>query len=465
MQLEWGDIVGATRGRILGAVDSCAPPTGWSLDSRSLERGDCFFAIRGPNHDGHRFASAAAAAGASLVVLSDESAAAGLPAGCPALLVEDTTRALQDLGAHVRRSSGVAVAAITGSVGKTTTKELAALLLAGDRPTHASAGNLNNHYGLPLTLLRMPEGTRAAVLELGISTPGEMDRLVEIAEPELGLVTLVTPAHVGNFERFEDYAEEKMKLPRGSRRALLNADDPQQRSRRSGLPERTSEFGEAASGPGAMRLAAVELRGFEGSSLSLEHEGGRLRLDCPLPGAHQARNLAAAAAVALAMGAPAQGLAERAAQARPAAHRGELLRVPVAGGTALLVDETYNSSPEGMRAALELLRAAGGTGRRLLVAGDMLELGGISADEHRRLGELAAGAGLDLLLGVGPEMRVAVEAAQAAGLEAEHAADAEAAAAALAPRLRAGDVVLLKGSRGIGLERAVEQLAGAGRCA
>ena len=463
MQLEWGDIVGATRGRILGAVDSCAPPSGWSLDSRTLERGDCFFAIRGPQHDGHRFVGTAAASGAALVVVSEESAAAGLPASCPALLVGDTTRALQDLAAHVRRSTGVTVAAITGSVGKTTTKELGALLLAGSRPTHCSPGNLNNHYGLPLALLRMPAGTQAAVLELGISTPGEMDRLLEIAEPDLGLVTLITPAHVGNFERFEDYAEEKMKLPRGSRRALLNADDPQQRSRRGGLPEGLREFGEAAEGEGAVRLASVELRGFEGSRVVLRTDGGPLRLDCPLPGAHQARNLTAAAALALAAGAPPESLAAQAALARPASHRGELRTIPAGGGSALVVDDTYNANPQAMAAVLELLRAAPARGRRIFVAGDMLELGDCSAEEHRRVGELAAASGLDLLLGVGPEMRLAVDEARARGLEAEHVQDAETAAGWLAPRLRDGDVVLLKGSRGLALDLAVDRLVGNGR--
>lgn len=463
MQFGWGQVIGATRGRILVGGVPCAPPKSFSIDSRSLERGDCFLAIEGPHHDGHRFVEAAVAAGASSVVVSDASAVGQLPEGCTALLVDDTTRALQDLAASLRLESGIEVVAITGSVGKTTTKEVTSLLLAGDRATHASPGNLNNHYGLPLALLAMPEGTRCAVLEMGISTPGEMDRLIEIARPDHGLVTLISPAHVGNFSSFADLAHEKMKLPRGSKKALLNADDAEQTSRRAGLPERVVEFGEAATGDGALRLLAIESRGFDGSTLRLERAGEPLDLDCPLPGEHQARNLLAAASVALELGVAWETVRGQAALARPATHRGELRRVEVAGGSALLVDDTYNSNPQAMRAAIDLLRSAPAGGRRLLVAGDMLELGEQSAEEHRLLGALAAESGLDLLLGVGPDMQAAVAAARAAGLESTHLDDAAAAGDWLAARLRDGDVVLVKGSRGIALDRTVARLAGEGR--
>jgi UDP-N-acetylmuramoyl-tripeptide--D-alanyl-D-alanine ligase len=273
-------------------------------------------------------------------------------------------------------------------------------------------------------------------------------------------VTLISPAHVGNFASFAELAEEKMKLPRGSRVALLNADDPEQVGRREGLPPTVREFGESASGDGALRLRGLDDRGFEGTTLVLERGGERFVVDCPLPGRHQARNLLAAAAVALELGLPTEALRAQAALARPASHRGELRRVSVEGGTALLVDDTYNASPRAMLAALELLRDAPARGRRVLVAGDMLELGDRAEAEHRRLGELAAAAGLDLLLGVGESSRLAVEAARGRGLEAEHAADAAAAGEWLAPRLRDGDVVLVKGSRGIALEATVARLAG-----
>ncbi len=463
MQFGWGQVIGATRGRILVGGVPCAPPKGFSIDSRSIEPGDCFLAIQGPHHDGHRFLEAALAAGASSVVVSDASAVGEMPEGCTALLVDDTTRALQDLAASLRRESGVEVVAITGSVGKTTTKELTSLLLAGDRATHASPGNLNNHYGLPLALLAMPEDTRVAVLEMGISTPGEMDRLIEIARPDHGLVTLISPAHVGNFCSFAELADEKMKLPRGSRNALLNADDAEQTSRRDGLPARAVEFGESASGDGALRLLAIENRGFDGSTLRLERAGESLHLDCPLPGEHQARNLLAAATVALELGVAWETVQRQAALARPATLRGERRRVEAAGGTAVIVDDTYNANPQAMRAAIDLLRTVPAEGRRLLVAGDMLELGDQAVQEHRFLGTLAAEAGLDLLLGVGEEMQAAVATARAAGLESEHLEDAAAAGDWLASHLRDGDVVLVKGSRGIALDRTVARLVGEGR--
>jgi UDP-N-acetylmuramoyl-tripeptide--D-alanyl-D-alanine ligase len=463
MAIQWGQVIDATRGRILVDGNPCASPKAFSIDTRSLAPGDCFFAIAGPNHDGHDYLEAAVAAGAAGLIVSRAEALPELPAGCTALLVEDTTRALQDLAAWLRRESGIVVVAITGSAGKTTTKELTSLLLSAERRTHASPGNLNNHYGLPLALLAMPEDTEVAVLEMGISTPGEMDRLIEIAQPDHGLVTLISPAHVGNFASYAELAEEKMKLPRGSRAALLNADDPEQISRRDGLPARVVEFGEAAAGEGALRLLGVENRGFEGSTLRLQREGRTVELECPLPGLHQARNLLAAATVALELGVSWDSVQARAALARPATHRGELRRVEAGGGTALVVDDSYNSNPQAMRAAIELLRSAPAGGRRLLVAGDMLELGERTAEEHRLLGMLAAEAGLDLLLGVGPEMQEAVTAARAAGLASEHLADAAAAGEWLASQLRDGDVVLVKGSRGIALDRTVARLADEGR--
>ena len=249
-----------------------------------------------------------------------------------------------------------------------------------------------------------------------------------------------------------------MKLPRGSRVALLNADDEEQVSRRAGLPPSTCELGMAATGPRALRIAGLESRGLEGSTLQLEREGLAFELACPLPGAHQARNLAAATALALELGVEVPVLRSQAALARPSAHRGEPRCLHVDGGRALLVDDSYNANPEAMRAAVELLCAAPEGRRRILVAGDMLELGQSSAEEHRSLGRLAARSGLDLLLGVGKEMALAVEAARAAGLESAHVVDAEAAADWLVGRLRPDDVVLVKGSRGIALDRTVERL-------
>lgn len=457
MKLSTGHVVAATRGQILVSGDD-RPHSGVSIDSRTVRAGELFFAIVGPRHDGHEFVGQAFASGASGVVVSDRTAVSAVPEGRCAVLVADTTRALGDLAADVRKGRDSLVMAITGSVGKTTTKDLAALLLAGHLPTHASPGNLNNHYGLPLALLAQPEETRVLVLEMGISTPGEMDRLVEIAAPEHGLVTRISPAHVGNFASLEELADEKMKLARGCRVAHLNADDPLQVAR-SGHLEDVRTFGSAARGPGSLRLIALADRGLEGSILTAERDGERIEIPCPLPGAHQARNMLAAASLALEVGVPPAVVALQARDAEPAPHRGEVLQR--CGAT--VVDDTYNANPAAMRAAIDLLTATATRGRRILVAGDMLELGSESSREHRSLGDHAAEAGVDVLVGVGPESLAAVEAARARGVAGVHVPDAQSAGDWLRDELAEGDLVVVKGSRGIGLERAIAALDG-GRC-
>lgn len=452
MRITGADIASRTRGRIVSG-DPARSPSGCSIDSRSVRPGELFFAIVGTVHDGHRFVAEAMAAGASGVVVSDESSANELPPGSLVILVADTTRALQDLAAARRRQGGLVVAAITGSVGKTTTKELARLLVSGDRPTHASPGNLNNHYGLPLAILSVPPDAEAVVLELGISTPGEMDRLVEIAEPDLGLVTLISAVHVGNFASFADLCEEKMKLPRGSGSAILNADDPEQVGRASGVTAPVTFFGSEARRGGDVRLVEIRAAGLFGSTIVVEESGTRREVACPLPGAHNARNLVAASALARAMGVRWEIIARQAPLAQAQKHRGEIIRV--AGAT--VVDDCYNANPRAMRAAIDLLSTIEVRGRRILVAGDMLELGDIAAAEHARLGAEAASK-IDILLGVGGLSLHAVEAARAGGAAADHVADAEAAGLWLERTLRDGDVVLVKGSRGIHLDVAIDHL-------
>jgi len=450
MRLKLGDIATRMRGRILSGSPDLVP-RGASIDSRTLLSGELFFAIRGAVHDGHGFTASAVDAGACGVVIDAKGAAAGSGARGAVILVDDTTRALQDLAASVRAQSACAVAAITGSVGKTTTKDLARLLLSGERRVHASPGNLNNHYGLPLALLRLPNDAEACVLELGISTPGEMDRLVEMAAPDVGLVTRVSTVHVGNFPSFDALCDEKMKLPRGSRRALLNSDDPAQASRASGI-QAISWFGEGEDAT-ALRLLSVESRGLAGSRVTLEENGETHVVSFPLAGHHQARNLLAAAAIARALGVSWESVEAQAKQARPTRHRGEVL--DVSGAT--IVDDTYNANPLAMRAALDLLGERRGRGRRIFVAGDMLELGDIAEQEHERLGRDAA-ARVDLVVAVGPLAPLVADAARAAGVEALALEDAAAAGAWLVANLEEGDIALMKGSRGIGLDRALDML-------
>ena len=460
MRFTCTDIARMTRGRILGG-DPARVASGASIDSRSVAAGEAFFAIRGEIHDGHRFTGEAAARGAACVVVHDESAAPAAHAAT-VILVPDTLLALQDLAAAMRGATKAVALAISGSVGKTTTKDLATLLISGELRAHGSPGNLNNHYGLPLAILRAPEDAQALVLELGISTPGEMDRLVEIARPDVGLLTILSPVHVGNFATFSDLCDEKMKLPRGSRRAILNADDAEQATRSMGVEPPITWYGESDRAKDGVRLHGVESRGLLGSLVRLVEDGRAHDVELPLAGRHQARNLLAAACLARAAGVSWGCIVRQAAKAEPGKHRGQVLRAGGPGGP-LVVDDTYNANPLAMRAALSLLREVEGATRRIFVAGDMLELGAIGPEEHRSLGEHAAGL-VDVLAAVGPEARHVAEGARAAGFDAVTLPDAEAAGRWLASTLRDGDVVLVKGSRGIGLDRAVDALVASRAC-
>lgn len=459
MRLTPTEIARRTRGRIVGAAVNHGGDAfggeGASIDSRTVAPGEAFFAVRGEFHDGHRFVADAAARGASCVVVSDESAASGMSRQVPVVVVEDTLRALQDLAASMRSEMRAIACGISGSAGKTTTKDLAHLLLSGELRSHATPGNLNNHYGLPLAILRAPADAEALVLELGISTPGEMDRLVEIAAPDFGLLTVISAVHVGNFGTFAELCEEKMKLARGSRRALLNSDDPEQVSRRTTVPAAITWFGEDDGADSGLRLTNVASRGLLGSRVTLEERGARYDVELPLAGRHQARNLLAAAALARAAGVSWDAIASQAAKAEAGKHRGQVLHV----GGAVIVDDTYNANPLAMRMALALLCEAvvAPAGRRIFVAGDMLELGAIGADEHRALGAHAAPL-VDVLAAVGPDARHVAEGARSAGRDAVLFADAEAAGQWLRQTLRDGDVALVKGSRGIGLDRAIDLL-------
>ncbi|MEM7245675.1 MAG: UDP-N-acetylmuramoyl-tripeptide--D-alanyl-D-alanine ligase [Acidobacteriota bacterium] len=457
MQLDLKTIGIATRGQILLGPTGLVPD-GISIDSRTVSDGQVFVAIVGERHDGHEHLAQAFERGAAGCVVSREEAKGVVPEGRACLLVPDTTRFLGDLAAHLRRQSAAVFLGITGSVGKTTTKDLTALLIGSERRTHASKGNLNNHFGLPLSLFGLSDDAQACVLEMGISTPGELDRLVEIAEPDYGLVTGIHHAHVGNFAGFDELVVEKLKLPRGARRAVLCVDDPEQRSRIDEF-EQPFLFGTTEhldSGPDRLRLLERRPRGFEGQDVVLERDGERFEIFLPLVGEHQARNLLAAASLAELVGISRQGMAEAALKARPAAHRGT--QHAVRG--AVLLDDSYNANPKAMQAALELMGQLEPEGRRILIAGDMLELGELSESAHGELGRQAAAAGLDVLVGVGPECAHAVEAAREAGLSAEHRDDATAAGEWLVENVQAGDLVVVKGSRGIGLDRSVELFVG-----
>ena len=429
-----------------------------SIDSRSVSAGDLFIAIRGDRFDGHEFVTAALAAGAAGAVVTQAPAAPEAGHGRPApilLQVRDTTRALQDIAREMRRRSGAKVIAITGSAGKTTTK-----FLSAKYRVFRNQGNLNNHIGLPLSLLELRSRPEIAVVELGMNHPGEISTLVDIAEPDVRVWTNVGDAHLGFFASADAIADAKAEILERARPTDLlvaNADDPRVMAHVPRFAGRTLTFG--VSERADVRATDVEHRGLAGVAANVTTPRGEVHISSPLLGLGNLSNLLAAAAVASELGIALDTIAGRAASVRPAAHRGALLRLP---GGITLIDDSYNSSPSALKQSLATVGAATGSARKIAVLGEMLELGTHATRLHRECGRAAAEAGLQLLITVGGDpARQLADAAQEAGLpetSVVHVATS-AEAAELAPkRIRPGDLVLVKGSRGIRTDTVVERL-------
>ncbi len=452
-----GELAGAVGSRrIAGAAETRAG--GVSIDSRSLRPGDLFVAIRGARFDGHRFVADALARGAVGALVSD-AAALGTPPAAPGIVVDDTLRALQALARRVRRDSGARVVAVTGSVGKTTTKELSAALLETRYRVFRNRGNLNNHIGLPLSLLELRTRPEVAVVELGMSGPGEIRRLVEIAEPDVRVWTNVGEAHAEFFPSTEAIADAKAEILTGASPdavVVANAADDRVMRRVAGFPGRVVTFGVEVEAE--VSAQAVEDLGLDGVRARLRTPVGAAPVRTRLLGRGNLANVLAAVGVALTFDVPLAAAVERAAAVEAPPHRGRIHRL--AGGVAV-IDDSYNSSPLALETALATL-ARGRAGRRVAVLGEMLELGARSEALHRAAGRAAAAAGVGLLLTVGGEParvlgRAAVEAgAPAAGVL--HCETAEEAASRAAASVRDGDVVLVKGSRGVRTDRVVTRL-------
>jgi UDP-N-acetylmuramoyl-tripeptide--D-alanyl-D-alanine ligase len=460
--LSAAEIAAATGGRLVsGRPDQRIER--WSIDTRSMAAGDLFVAVKGDRFDGHDFVAAALAAGAAGAVVTATPALpeAGKAGPAPLLIqVADTTRALQDVAREVRRRSGTKVVAITGSAGKTTTKEFTAELLSEKYTVFRNRGNLNNHIGLPLSLLELRSRPEVAVVELGMNHAGEIRTLVGVAEPDVRVWTNVGDAHAGFFASAGAIADAKAEILDGARPGDLlvaNADDELIRARAGRFSGRTRTFGVSAGAD--YRASDVRHRGLDGMAATITTPQGDVYVQTPLLGTGNLLNLLAAAAVAVEMGVSLGAIAERAAAMKPAARRGELIRLP---GGVTLIDDSYNSSPAALRNALETVKASTGSARKIAVLGEMLELGTHADRLHAECGRAAAGAGLDLLIAVGgdPAARLA-DAARAAGMSATAVihVPASAEAADLAQRkVRPGDLVLVKGSRGIRTDLVVERL-------
>jgi UDP-N-acetylmuramoyl-tripeptide--D-alanyl-D-alanine ligase len=460
LRLTAADVAAACEGRILAGDPACQLPS-FSIDTRTLRPGDTFIALTGPRFDGHAFVASAAARGARAVIIAAPAALDSL-AGLDTVvvLVQDTLLALQALARHVRRASHAQVVAITGSTGKTTTKEAIAALLATRFTTLKNPGNLNNHIGLPLSLLQLQDGAEVAVVELGMNHVGEISKLVEIAEPDVRVWTNVGTAHLeyfGSVDALADAKAEILERASAETRLVANADDPRIMTRIAAFPGRAITFGFAATAD--VRAEEVVDRGVEGQDAVLRVPAGRLAVSTRLPGRGHLANILAATAVALQFGLSSDAIARTVASLAPAAHRGEVLRL--SRGIRVL-DDCYNSSPGALLPALAALRATNVEGRRLAVLGEMLELGGHADALHRECGRAAAHAGLDTLVTVGGDpARALGDAAREAGLPAGavvHVADSAAAADRAVALLKEGDLLLVKGSRGVRLEVVVERL-------
>jgi UDP-N-acetylmuramoyl-tripeptide--D-alanyl-D-alanine ligase len=445
------EIARLSGGVLEGGARSLVFEGGVAIDSRTIRQGDLFFAIRGPRHDGHDYVREVVAKGAAGVVVE---MAIEVSESAFSIRVSDTTRALQDLAAGFRRSRSLQVVAVTGSMGKTTTKEAAATAIGSVKRVLKSEGNLNNFYGLPLSILKL-EDEDAAVLEMGMSAPGEIARLTEIARPDVGVLTNVAEVHLEFFSSIAAIAEAKGELFQGldpSAVAVVNADDPlvlDQARRFSGRKIRFGIENDADVRATAIRTAPSGLR------FTALYRGEEVEVESVLRGRHNVQNLLAGLAAASALDVSFRDAAKALSALRPAAHRGERLDL---GRGFVLVDETYNSSPRALRAALRSLADESGK-RRIAVVGDMRELGENAALLHREVGRFAAELPLDRLIGVGALAAHILEGAREAGVPAsklQAVADAEEAGRILLEELQEGDVVLLKASRGIGLERAIE---------
>lgn len=444
------EIVGATHGVLHGTVTR--PLNGVSIDSRNVSAGDIFVAIKGDRHDGHDFVAKALVAGAGLAVVShvrDDMKAAG-----PLLQVAgDPLRGLEDMGRAARARSQGRIVGVTGSVGKTSTKEMLRVALGASGLTHASAASFNNHWGVPLTLARMPREAAFGVFEIGMNHAGEITPLVGMVRPHVAIVTTVAASHLGHFNSLDEIADAKAEIFLGVEpggHAVINRDTPyfgrlKAAALSSGVTNIVS-FGKAADAD--VRLDRIVLHP-DCCCITATVLGETLIYKLGLPGEHMALNSLAVLAAVKLMGADLARAALALATAEPAKGRGVQERFKMTGGDLLLIDESYNANPASMEAALALLCAAkpGKGGRRIAVLGDMLELGTHGPALHAGLLEPMDAAGVDVLYAAGPLMANLWERVPA-NKRGAYAAASDAIRDRLLSDLRAGDVVMIKGSLG-----------------
>ena len=450
----------ATGGQIGGQIGGDWTATGVSIDSRTLQPGDLFVALKAAR-DGHDFVAQALAKGAAAALVSHRPA--DVAADAPLLIVPDVQQGLEALGraARARLDPAARVVAVTGSAGKTSTKEMLLSMLGGQGPTHASVASYNNHWGVPLTLARMPRDSRFAVIEIGMNHPGEIAPLARLARPHVALVTTVAPAHLEAFAGLADIAREKASIYDGLEPggiAIMNADVAEAeilRARADLCAQRVVEFGRSGRD---YRLVSAELTG-EISRAAAQTPAGPVTLDIRSLGRHFAMNALGALAACAALGADPARAAAALADWQPYRGRGTRETVTLPGGGRLeLIDDSYNANPASMAAAIEVLAAMPKPpGRKLAILGDMRELGPQADRLHAGLADLPAVAALDRLHCIGAHM-AALHAALAPARRGRHVATSAALLAELPDLVGAGDIVLVKGSLSMRLALIVDAL-------
>jgi UDP-N-acetylmuramoyl-tripeptide--D-alanyl-D-alanine ligase len=425
--------------------------TAYSIDSRTIGPGQLFFAVKGERLDGHDFVEQALEKGAAAAVVRTDQLGR-YPGDARLLAVEDTLVALQTLATAVRKLWGKPLIAVTGSAGKTTTKEAIAHVLSTRFRVLKSEGNFNNHFGLPLMLLKLEPEYDVAVIEMGMSHAGEIRALARIAQPEIGVVTNVSAVHLEFFDSLAGIARAKYELIESlpaSGTAVLNSDD-----------EYVSQFGRDFKGKVVLygtrvtadvRAENVQSKGAEGTEFDVMIGSFREHAKLPLVGEHNVLNALAAVGVGVERGLKAAEAVGALATLAAADKRGRVLQV----GNITVINDCYNSNPKALEAMVDALAAMAGR-RRIVVAGEMLELGAAGEEMHRRAGQQIAEKKIDVLVGVRGLAQAMVEAAKQAGVQAEFVTSPEEAGEWLAREARDGDVVLLKASRGVKLEKALE---------
>ena len=457
-QFDSAEVAACTRGALSGGGDLSF--SGVSIDTRTLCSGNLFFAIRGPHHDGHSYVSTALQKGASgVVVHSDYAYPGNFPAEKAFIRVADTHQALKDFASAVRRRWPGTLVGITGSMGKTTVKEFAAQMLQGPCNVYRSPGNYNNLFGLPLALFGLCKDDSIGIFEMGMSAPGEINEMCRIAAPAVGIITNVAPVHFEFFNSLEEIARAKGELAESlpaNGTLIYNGDVPLVRSIAERFEGRKISFGTSEGVD--VRADGIEIVSPGETRFHLSYSGTRIPVTIPLAGTHFVMNALPAVALGTLNSLAPDHIADRLGRLKQASMRGQILHFSE-GFT--VIDDSYNSNPQALKSMIEVLSQLPSFERRLLLAGEMLELGRASESLHYECGVFAADAHIDGIFGVQGAAREIVRAAVNASYTNGQACffgDADEASSFIADELRRGDLVLVKGSRGVRMEKTVKSI-------